>query len=311
MNRIVLYFVFPVLFLLFLQCSPTDLPRKGGEHTAGEVADTVRAGGNTKSTCTGEECCSAHKDCKRTCDQIFYKSDSHVRKVCKSLPEELVIDLKELVSVLRVPLFETLDALSLTEEFRLLLALDYEVLVRIIKAYNINSARSLLIWLADNHDSTEELLLLKDTERYEIMYELLASAGDREHSGAVEKGLAKNISVEHSFFHLVVSNNNYDMLQITHEMIREDLCAPRYSGTSQKELCILRIYCKEKKNRPDEYVHSEDLRNEMARNIKDEEFLHYIERNILHTGLRVRMSEPIMNNGVCRFVCRDKNRSCE
>ena len=305
-------FLFFICFvsLLFLKCSPSP---SGKGHTPGTIADAVKLDGTAVSVCTGKECCSEHKSCTRICDQIFYNSGDKIRKQCRFLPQNIVTGLKELVLVLRSPILDDLERLDLSQEFRLLLALDYRAWIRIIKAYNINEARALLVWLAKNQEPVDELLQLKVEIRNEILYEALASAGDRTLAGPVEEGLFKKISFDKSFFQYMISEHNYDLLQITHKMIKDDLCDVHYAGDGQTELCILRIYCKERPKLDDQYVHSEDLRNEMARNINDEQFFNYVEKEVLHAGLGTRSfyTGPVMNNQVCLSVCNDNNRGCE
>ena len=301
-----LLFVTCFISLFFIQCSP----RPTGS-TSKDIADAVKSGDFIPSVCTGSECCSEHKSCIRICDQIFYKSEGKVRKKCQALPQDVVQRLEELMLVLKNPLQDDLGYLDLSEDFRLLLALDYQVWARTIQTYTVDDAREFLIWASSNRRLVEELLKLKVEARNELVYEMLASAGGRDRPGPIEEGLSRKISFDQSFFQLLVSYSNYDMLQITHDMIREDLCSVQYGGDSQTELCMLRIYCKEKINQDDSYVHSEDLRNEIARNVKDEELFDYVEKEILHAGLGVRFTEPIMNNQVCFIACNDSNRSCE
>ncbi len=302
-----LFFVYVMSLLFFVQCSPPPGQYQG----TGDIADGVRSDGKVVSFCTGDECCSEHKECTRICNQIFYKSGKETRKQCGALPKDSITAVEDLIPVLRSPVKDSLEYLNLREDFRLLLALDYKVLVRIIQAYTVDDARIFLTWLGKNQEPVEELLLLKESIRNEIIYEILASAGDRNLYGPVEKGLARKISFDQSFFQLIISSANYDLLQMTHEMIKADICSPKYVGASRTELCVLRVYCKEKENRDNEYVHSESLRNEMARNIKDEEFFRYVEREVLFTGLGIKFTAPIMNNQVCLAVCNDNNRGCE
>ncbi len=301
--RALLYISAGLLF--FSQCSPIP----GDVKTSGDIAGEITADGKTATFCKGDECCSEHKDCTRICSKIFYKSDKNVKKQCRSLPKDSVTNMEKLLRYLRSPVLASLEYLNVSEEFRLLLALDYKVLVRIVKAYTVDEARILLHYFGANTEPSAELLLLPEEARNEIIYEALSSAGDRSLHGSVEKGLARKISFDQSFFQLMIGDSNYDILQITHEMIKEDICSVQYVGSSHTENCVLRIYCKEKAR--DEYTHSEDLRNEMARNIKDEDFFKYVEEHILHADLGIRFTEPTINNDVCRAVCNDGNRSCE
>ena len=300
-----IFYIISGFFLI--QCSPIPGENRGSAGIAGDIQGSDKV----ISFCTGEECCSKHQECTRICDRLFFKSEKQVKKQCRSLPKDTVKEIDNIVPVLQSPVLSALEYLDLSEEFRLLLALDYQVLVRIIKDYTLDRALTFTHWFAANKEPSAELLLLKDSARNEIIYEMLASAGDRNLHGPVEKALAKNISFDKSFFQLIISHSNYDLLQMSHEMIKADICSVQYIGTSKTELCVLRIYCKEKKGQNNEYVHSEDLRNEMARNITDEEFFKYVEKEVLYTGLGISFTEPIMNNQVCTTVCNDVQRGCE
>lgn len=304
--RLLFVACFMALFFL-VQCSPRPV---GDYRTPKDIADAVKSEDLFISVCKGEECCSEHTKCVRICDQIFYKSDDKVIKRCRSLPRDIVYRLEDLMLILNSPLMSDLKRLDLSEDFRLLLALDYQAWVRVIKTYTVNKARDMLIWMADQKDLVEELLKLKVESRNEIVYEMLASAGDRTRPGPVEEGLSQKISFDETFFQLLISHSNYDMLQITHEVIRE-FCSAQYGGDSQTDLCVLRIYCKEKTNRDNEYVHPEDLRNTIARRIRDKALFDYIEKRILRAGLGVNFVDPIMNNQICFVACNDSNRSCE
>ena len=300
-----------ISLLLFVYCSP---PPSGKYNTTRDVADAVRSEGTaTLSFCTGKECCSEHKSCTRMCNQILYNSDDDdeaIRKKCHSLPKEIVVRLEELTRILKSPSEDDMNYIDLSEEFSLLLALDYRIWVELIRSYEVDEARELLIWMAKNGDVAKELLELKEEARNEIIFEILASAGDRNQSGhgPVESGLTHKISFDQSFFQLLISHSNYDILQITHNMIRKDLCA--YGASSETEICLLRIYCKEKSNANNQYVHSEDLRNEIARNIQDEDLFNYVEREVLGAGFGLPFTEPIMNNQVCFITCNDDHKGC-
>ena len=308
-------FTWVTFFLFFTQCSPPPIDGVGDTEN---IADGVRAGKPLTSFCSGDNCCLEHRECKRACNRIFHKSADKVRKQCHSLPKDTITDLEDLIPILENPILKSLELINPQKEFRLLLALDYKAFVRIIQAYTIDEARELIIWFTTNKAPVNELLLFKEPVRNEMIYEMLASVGDRSRYGgpqgdtgfAVEEGLAKKISFDESFFQLIISNSSYDLLQMTHEMIKEDLCSFQYVGTRHIETCVLRIYCKEQQN--DNYIHSEDLRNEIARNIKDEDFFNHIQKEILRTGgLGATLIDPIMNNDVCGFVCKDDNKGCE
>ncbi len=300
-----------ISLLFFVHCSQKPVP--GKYRSPGEIADAVKGENRIVAFCEGKDCCSEHKDCRRQCDQVFYKSDDRVRKKCRALPINIVTQLDDLLDTLQSPVQDDLERLDLSQDFRLLLAMDYQVWVRVAKEYTVDEGREVLMWLSQNLRPVEELLQLTKEAQNEIIYEILASAGDRLKPGPVEEGLSRKISLDDSFFKLMVDRSNYDLLQITHNMIKEDLCAVQYAGESQTERCVLRIYCKEKPGRDNEYVHSEDLRNEMARNIDDESFFDYVQNQILriHSNLGVSFSEPIMNNQVCFVACNDSNKGCE
>ena len=307
--RLLLFITSFLVVLSLVRCSSTP----SGRLIDSDIVDGVRSGGPVQSFCTGDECCSEHKKCVRACNQIFSQSHSKVRKRCQVLPAETINYLEDLMLVLKNPLPEDLEKLNLDRALRLLLALDYQVWVRTIKSsYTVDQARGVLMWLSTSKDMVEELMLLEKESRSEIMYEILAAAGDPTKPGPVEEGLAQKISFDQSFLQSMVSRSNYGLLQITHDMIRDDLCGIDYGGESQTELCILRIYCKEKFNQDNQYVHSEDLRNEIVRNIQDEDFFNYIDKSILRIHSQFKSGDdPIMNNQVCLIACNDSNRGCE
>ena len=296
------------LLYILLNCSaPPE-----GVNTSEGIAEEIKSGTLSKSLCEDDKCCSEHKDCRRVCRQIFYKSKDLVKNTCLALPKQIVDRLSYIVDILKSPIVEDLIRLDLKQEFRLLLALDYRVFLRIIRSYNVNTARDMLIWLAENKEPVDELLQLEKSVRSKILYEILAGAGDRTKHGPVEEGLSQNASFDKSFFELLMEYSNYDLLQMTHEMIKNDLCsASQYASESQTELCILRIYCAEKYQSDNDYIHSEDLRNKMALYINDKSFFDYIENQVLHTGLEITMTEPIINNQVCFHVCHDHNKGCQ
>ena len=296
------------IFFYLVNCSS---PIKGVD-TSEDIAEGIRAGDLSTVLCEGDECCSEHKECKRTCNQIFYKSKVAVKEKCRTLPQDIVQRLSALVAIFKSPIVGDLIRLNLKQEFRLLLALDYRVFVHIFQSYDINTARDVLIWFAENHEPVAELFKLKPKSRSKLLYELLAGAGDRTKPGPVEEGLSQNTSFDKSFFELIMINSNYVLLQMTHDMIKNTLCSSlEYAGESQTELCVLRIYCKERYQQADNYIHSEDLRNEMAKYIEDKNFFNYIEKEVLYTGLEVTMMEPIINNQVCSNVCHDYNKGCQ
>ena len=303
--------IFGFLFLLYMFVVNCSSPPEG-VNTSEHIAEGIKSGTLSDSLCEGDECCSEHRECKRNCNQIFYKSKSNVKEKCFILPKQIVDRLSSLMAIFKSPIVEDLIRLNLKQEFRLLLALDYRVLVRIAQSYDVNTARDILIWFAENQEPVTELLQLKKPARSKILYELLASAGDRTKPGPVEEGLSQNTSFDKSFFELIIINSNYDLLQITHDMIKDTLCSSsEYAGESQTELCVLRIYCKEKYQQADSYIHSEDLRNQMAKYIEDKSFFNYVEKEVLYTGLRVSVTEPIINNQVCSNVCHDYSKGCQ
>ncbi len=288
-----------------------------GDMSAGEVAEAIENNRNISTfSCNGDNCCSKYRDCERVCDNIFYLSRSEivseVKRKCKSLNRQIVLDLEDIVRLLRNPKARDFVYIDTREEFRLLLALDYEAWVRIIKGYKIDDARQVLVWLAQDLNVIKELNRLSMPARNEIIYELLASAGDKTkpRHGAVEEGLSQKISFNDTFFQHLVSNRNDEMLQMTHEMIRNDLCRFEYSGSNHIELCILRIYCRERINSNGEYIHTESLREEIAKRIDDKELFEYIADEFYKGGRYVYI-EPTLNNNVCGYACDDSNKGCE
>ena len=280
--------------------------------TARDISDAIQSGSEIKSFCKGDECCSEHRNCIRNCNKIFYASDKQITEKCKSLPRETVHNLYELTVALKRPVLNVLRRIDLSE-FRLLLALDWQAWVRIIKTdYTIDTAKEVLIWLAENKEPIQELKSLPKEVINEILYELLASAGGAQSNiGPVEQALAQKTSFDKSFFELIIYNSNYEFLQMTHDMIRADLCGVHWEGENQIDLCITQIYCKQKYQPATGYVHSEDLRNKMARNIQDENFFNYIHTELLYTTSHSYVLEPTLSNQVCRSACLSQSRSCE
>lgn len=300
------FFVYIFLFL-FINCSPKPIFFGVKDNNNKITFKTEYA----DVSCQGSHCCSESESCVRTCNNIFYTSDSITINRCYSLPQESVKKIKYLILTIRSPIVEDLERLYLKEEFRLLLNLDFLVFVDIIKQYNINEAKELLVWFAKSQKLVNELLIIPLEVRNEIIYEALASVGDRALYSSVEEGLITKISFNDSFFQYIIKERNYDLLQITHQMIKDDLCTSQFTGEGQTELCVLRVYCRERRNTDDKYAHSERLRNEIARNIKDEEYYNYIEKNVLYSVRNGFLRGKIMNNQVCQSACNDGNRGCE
>ena len=298
-------FIFVFLFPFLIQCSS----RNG--MSAREIAAAVKDKKNLSTfSCEGSDCCSRYRDCERMCNNIFYRSPSEVKRKCHSFHRQVVSDLDTIVKLLKNPRANDLAHIDTREEFRLLLALDYEVWVHMIEYYKIDEAKQALLWLAQDLNVVKELKQLSLPAKNQILYELLTSAGDRTKPGAVEEGLSQKISFNDTFFQHLISSRNNDMLQMTHEMIRDDLCKLEYSGSNHIELCILRVYCRERIGSNDEYIHSESLRREIAKRIKDEELFKYINDEFYRVGSYIYV-EPNLNNTVCGYACDDSNRGCE
>lgn len=310
-STIVALFIF--LFFFLIQCSGSNDER--GDLSAREIAEAIEEDKNISTfACEGSNCCSRYNDCRRMCNNIFYLSrheiEAEVKRKCQALYRPIVMDLEDIVDLLKDPKANILTLVDVREEFRLLLALDYEVWVRLIRNYKIDDARQALIWLAQDLNVAKELNRLDMLARNEILYELLAAAGDRTKPGAVEEGLSQKISFNETFFQHLVSNRNDEMLQMTHDMIRNGLCRLEQSGSNYIELCILRIYCRERITSNSEYIHPESLRDEIAERIEDEELFDYIIDEYYRTG-RYEYIRPTMNDNVCGYACDDSNRGCE
>jgi len=305
---------FAIFSLVFcLQCSPPIITR---DDNLNRILRGVGDINNNDSftNCKGVECCSEDKECVYECDGLFSKSHNKIRKLCKGLSQETVRKLKSLIILLSTPDLRDLFRVSPNPGLRLLLALDYQSWVRIINSYTVSEAQNVLIWLANNSSVTDELSLLSKRDRVasnEIIHALLTSAGDRNVSGSVEIGLSQKINFEQSFFQLLIENANYELLQMTHNMIKEQLCSVKYFGGGQSELCMLRVYCKKKKNLSSVYVHSTELRNEISRHIIDKELFEYIADDILFSGSGLEVTDLRMTDGVCDIACADSNRGCE
>ncbi len=261
--------------------------------------------------CERGECCSENKECERICDNIF-NSFVPAKDRCRSLPQPLVFDIGDLVRGLEHPIVQDLRRVDVKDEFRRLLALDYMVLVRIVERYRIDKARELLLWFAEEDAVAKELLKLRREDRNHLMYALLASAGDRTLPGSAENGLARNVSFDKTFFALLIDFLNNDMLQIVHDMLRGEMCAPDFGEGKKAELCILRIYCRERVGLDNQYVHNEDLRTDISFRLEDKQFFDYIRREVYNSSLDdFNLSQPLMNDMTCQIVCNDTYRGCE
>lgn len=261
--------------------------------------------------CVRGECCSESRECERICENTFNQFLPAIDR-CRTLPQQLVFDIENLVRALENPIVQDLRRANVRTDFRRLLALDYVVLLDIVERYRIDNARELLLWFAEEDEVADELLRLRREDRNEIMYGLLASAGDRNVPGAAENGLARNISFDETFFSLLVRYFNNSMLQIVHDMIRGEMCAPQFGGGKKAELCILRIYCRERRGLDNEYVHSEDLRRFISLRLEDKQFFDYIRQEVYNSALDdFNLSQPLMNDMTCQIVCNDTFRGCE
>ena len=306
MRRFILLKILFVMSFAFVHCES----RYRGESPR-EIAARIRAGESpSASSCQDNYCCNNSRECVQACDRIFLGSNDSTRRICQSLDEETVFLLEDIAKALRQPLANYFKRIDPREEFRLLLALDYRIWINMIKVYTIDDARQALVWIAGEPDIAKELMYLEMSERNEILYEILASAGDRTKRGPVGEGLTRSVSFDETFFELLVDRRNDNMLQITHEMIRDDLCQNQYAGSRKVELCMLRVYCRENPNVDGQYMHSRDVRSEIARRIKDEEFFQYVAEDILRIGSYTYL-EPLLDDNVCQLACNDSAKGCE
>ncbi len=304
-------FLFALLFFASIQCSPPLPTRAGGYRNTEIVARAIQGETKVLPICgNSSDCCSEAKSCRRTCSRIFGSSSERAREQCKALPQSMVTDLDEFIELLKYPDVFALERIQ-EGDLLLLLALDYGVWINIIKSYYQDKAREILIWIAKDKNLSRVLLELKPEVRNEILYEVLASAGDRTIVGPVEEGLSNKVSFDKSFFQLLILYGNQPGIQLTHDMLKADLCRADDLGQDISEQCLLRVYCREREDIDGAYVHSEELRNELANAIDDDEFFRYIVKNVLHSSVKVITIEPNLNNQVCSIVCSRNKRGCE
>ncbi len=340
------YSLFFTLFLVWvifggMQCSGR-IPR--GSQSARKIADQVQTFTvEDFPSCSGAECCAEDRRCLKMCHTIFQFSEEVPRNArpglgvptsnlpqytppsadevsrnraardrCKVLPKQTVQDLDNLVKGLTVPIIQDLRWIDVSQEFHLLLAIDPYVLIRLVKNYRMDYARELLFWFAEENLVARELLMIEKKHRSELMYELLASAGDRTLPGPVENGLARHVSFNQTFFQLLVRYQNNEMIQITHNMIREDMCRHTYGSGRKIGLCILRIYCREERGIDNQYVHPESIRNNLIFRIEDDELFKYLRTEIYNSSLdQSNLTQLLLDDNVCQRVCNDTYRGCE
>ena len=294
-------FLLIITALISTQCILAPDPR-------GEYRYTDKTG---LPSCLGSNCCSRSNECVTICRKVFSRSGPAVINRCKTLPYHEVENIQDLWLNIRRPFIEDLRRINVTESFRLVLALDYTVFVFLFKnLYRRNDARRFLVWLAEEDYLATELMALQKEQQRDFLYELLATAGDRDSPGPVEEGLATKIEFGRSFFEMIVEVNlNTNLLNITHDIIKSDLCG-LYGASTQQALCVLRIYCRTDFN-DNAYVHSEDLRGEIARRIDDPDFFKFVRQNVYYGGATSILT-PNLNNTVCDFICNQNNmRGCE
>ena len=203
---------------------------------------------------------------------------------------------------------------EITEEMMLIMTLDYNVLVDVIKTYKVDEAHQMLHWFARESSVAGLLLKLRPEVRNEIMYELFSSAGNRIIPNSVERGLAQKVSFTQSFFEILLSYNNDKILKITHNMIRDKFCYLHESGDTDQELCVLKVYCSKDQDEVSGeslYFHSEAIRNEIVVRLEDEDFDKYIYEHVLQTGFGVELLKPVIDDTVCYNVCKDSQKGCE
>ncbi len=259
-------------------------------------------------------CCKDQRECKKMCDRMFENSPRQIKDKCHSFPRPVVDDLDNFFKILlKRPRGDELARVVVEDELFLILTLDYNILVDIIKDYSVDDAHQMLIWFARESFVADLLMKLRPEVRNEIMYELFSSAGDRTLPESVEKGLSQKVSFDKSFFEIAISSHNDQIMQITHDMMKQDLCYIHNSGDTDHELCMLRIYCKENINAASDglYVHPETVRNEIVTRLEDEEFVNYIYEEVLQTGFGVSLLKPIMDDTVCYTVCQHSLAGCE
>ncbi len=340
----VLLLLFMFVGILCVQCNGVGfLPR--GVRGADRIADDIdELNEDAVPVCKGANCCGDDRECVRICHSLFrpgvirsnvvrdqdinmanssrYRNittaeryDKKYESRCKVLPRSVVLSMEALIQSLSTPVLEDLRWLDVTQEFRLLLAIDPVVLIRLVKSYTMDNARDLLYWFAESQFVPIELLKIPKELRNELLYELLASAGDRRlNIGPVEAGLASAVSFNgETFFQLLMRYSNVKMLNIVHTMMRDDMCGYNYGVGDETELCILRLYCREHKDMDNQYVHPEETRNWITFRLDDPKLLQYMKVNIYGSGIdNQNLSRSLLTDEMCQMICLDSGkRGCE
>lgn len=259
-------------------------------------------------------CCSDTYECKKMCERMFQISHDRIQEQCQAMPKKVVEELEYFFRVLLLqPRVDELYRQEIKEQLMLIMTLDYNVLVDVIKGYTVDEAHQMLHWFAREKFVAELLLKLRPEVRNEIMYELFSSAGNRIIPNSVERGLAQKVSFTQSFFEVLLSYNNDRILKITHDMIRDKFCYLHESGDTDQELCVLKIYCSKNQDEVSGdslYIHSETTRNEIVVRLEDEDFYKYIYEHVLQTGFGVELLKPVIDDTVCYNVCKDNQKGC-
>lgn len=295
-----------IILILSVQCTNTQNRNKKKKIHKQQQAIYVN------SLCRDKNCCADNDKCKLTCNEVFLDSSPTIIRKCNGLNYKAVQKLQALYLSLKTPIIEDLERLDLTTDFRLLLNIDFTVWVKIIKNATIEESKDILIWFVTNRDVIQELLRIPESEQNIILYELLASIGNRELPNSAEEGLITKISFNYNLFQYILQENNNELLQITHQMIKNTLCSSEYEGEGSKELCVLRVYCRERKDESDQYVHSTELRKSLSIRIQDKTFFSYIEKDILAGYNKSVFKKPEISDYVCLSACNSNSlRGCD
>ena len=303
-------------FFVLLYCSPRSTNRSELSSTANSEKDRYPADLlNQLPGCSGNDCCSEHRECQKLCENLFEHSEERkkITAQCELLPRDTVEKLDTSIQIiLRHPRIDEITIAAIREQLQVILALDYYILIDLFMDYTIIDAKQMLIWFAEEKFVAEELSKLPSEYIYHTLYELLSSSGDRTLPDSVENGLSEKISFEETFFQLLIHYDNDKMLQMTHDMIRDRLCENYSPESDQNALCTLRIYCREIREKGTDgiSVHSEETRNLIAERLEDKLFFEYIAADALHVGFGVGYLRPVINNQVCFNVCKDIRKGC-
>ena len=307
-KMIYLFLFFSGLGLALVKCTSSG-------YSAGQVVEILKSSNDEEinNFCEGTGCCKTSRVCLRTCQKIFRDNRrvpefggnfARERNICRGLSRNLVRKLDGLNSLLRIPSRGELRRVNINEEFSLYLTIGgVDKLGQTIYSYTKDQARELLYWFAENEDVAREIKELQDHE--ELIDFLLSTFGGRDNVDPAEVGLGKGL------FKVMDDNGNQTLINIVHNVIRYRLCEPKNSSEDQINLCILRIYCKEHKNHDGVYVHTEDLRNNIIREVEDESLNNFIFDEVLQVGYGRGGKASEISNQVCEYVCEDARRGCE